>query len=164
MAATKATYSPKERERIIGHVLTELAGGRAVSRVLADDKGMPAAATFWNWYFADADLMEKVARARENGVEAIMDETLAIADQQEVGEIVTNDGEKTTTRKEDMLGHRKLRIETRHKYAQMIAPRKYGPKLDLTSGGERVALDETAIAARTAALLQKGLDRSDGSD
>jgi len=148
MAATSATYTDEQRGIIVAHVLTELAGGRAVSRILREDGGMPAAATFWNWYYADETLMEKVARARENGVEAIMDETLAIADEQEIGETVTEDGDKTTIKREDMLGHRKLRIDTRHKYAQMIAPRKYGPKLDLTSGGEKIGLTAEIEGAR----------------
>lgn len=165
MGATKATYTAKERDKIAAHVLAELAGGRAVSRILREDKGMPCRTTWWNWYFNDDVLMNKVARARENGADALMDETLDIADEQEMGEIVTDDGEKVTTRKEDMLGHRKLRIETRHKYAQMIAPRKYGPKLDLTSGGEKIQPDSTAVAARAAAMVKMALERDDaGSD
>lgn len=109
---------------------------------------MPAARTFWGWCYADDDLLQKVAHAREAGVEAIIDSTLDIADTQEEGEIVTEGPDGTTTKREDMLGHRKLRIETRIKYAQMIAPRKYGPKLDLTSGGERLGLAAEIEAAR----------------
>jgi hypothetical protein len=131
--AMPASYSPEARETIITHVLAELSGGRAVSRILREDDGMPDQATFWRWHFEDEELRGKVAHARENGVESVMDEALAIADTQEMGVIVTDDGEKTTTRKEDMLGHRKLRVETRFKYAQMIAPRKYGPRTLLGS-------------------------------
>jgi hypothetical protein len=141
------TYSEDEREAIVAHVLAELSGGRAVSRILRDDEGMPDQATFWRWHFADEDLRGKVARARENGVESVMDEALAIADTQEMGEIVTEepimvDGrplDGVTARKvktEDMLGHRKLRVETRFKYAQMIAPRKYGPRTLIGSDPE----------------------------
>jgi transposase-like protein len=138
------TYSDEERATIVSHVLAELSGGRAVSRILREDDGMPDQATFWRWHLDDEDLRGKVAQARANGVESVMDEALAIADVQEMGETITEepimvDGkplEGVTARKvktEDMLGHRKLRVETRFKYAQMIAPRKYGPRTLLGS-------------------------------
>lgn len=158
MAAAKLS-----REKAIAYILGEVAGGRSLVRVLREDKGVPGSSTFWRWHMEDENLRENLARARENGVEALMEEAREIADTQEIGEIVTVDGDKETVRKEDMLGHRKLRIETRLKYAQMIAPRKYGPKLDLTSGNEPIKMDDTAVAARAAALLKMGLDRA-GSD
>lgn len=141
------TYSDEQRAEIISHVLAELSGGRAVSRILREDEAMPDQATFWRWHFEDADLREKVARARENGVESVMDEALSIADVQEMGEVITEEPimvegrplEGVTARKvktEDMLGHRKLRVETRFKYAQMIAPRKYGPRTLIGSDPE----------------------------
>jgi hypothetical protein len=51
-------------------------------------------------------------------------------------------------RKEDMLGHRKLVVETYIKAAQMLKPKTYGPKLDLTSGGEKLGLSAELEAAR----------------
>lgn len=137
MAAPKTTTIPPERRaEIIKHVLQEVAGGRAVSRILREDAGMPCRSTWWNWYFSDQNLVDKVALARANGVESIVDEALDIADTPEIGKVETDDGEKVVVRTEDMLGHRKLRVETRLKYAQMIAPRKYGSKIDLTTGGD----------------------------
>jgi hypothetical protein len=47
-----------------------------------------------------------------------------------------------------MLGHRKLLIDTIIKQAQMLKPKTYGPKLDLTSGGEKIALSTELEAAR----------------
>ena len=152
-------YSAKDRARIIEHVLTELSGGRAVSRILREDDGMCPKSTFWNWCFVDEELMGKVARARENGVECVMDETLEIADDRSRDTLKAKDGSDIADT--EWISRSRLRVDTRHKYAQMIAPRKYGPKLDVTSGGEPVKLDDTAIAVRAAALIQKGLDRVD---
>lgn len=154
-APLSTTYSEEDRQRIISHVLAELSGGRAVSRILREDEGMPNKSTFWKWHFDDPDLQEKVARARENGVESVMDETIEIADD------ATNDWRKRNhgdDDDEDVLNHEhvsrsKLRIETRHKYAQMIAPRKYGQKLDLTSGGEKIKPPSSTLAIQAAALL-----------
>jgi hypothetical protein len=145
-AGRKPTYTEEDRERIVKHILAELSGGRAVSRILREDAGMPAASLFWQWHFTDETLQEKVARARENGVEAIMDETLEIADNTSNDTIRNEAGvDQANT---EWITRSRLRVDTRHKYAQMIAPRKYGPKLDLTSGGEKLGLTAELEAAR----------------
>ena len=165
-------YTPEQRSEMVAHILAEVSAGRAVSRVLREDAGMPSPRQFWTWHFGDDDLQQKLARARLNGVEAIMDEAKDIADTPLMGETVTferdpehqkdiDEGHKVTSlvgtpyegmivkaRREDMLGHRKLQVETRFKYAQMIAPRKYGPKIDVTSDGKAISLSAEVEAAR----------------
>jgi hypothetical protein len=168
------SYSDEERQRIIEHVLGECAAGRAVSRILAEDDGMPAASCFWGWHYKDEQLQENLARAREHGASVHLDEALTIADTPVEGETHTierikpadmdlndliDDGPQdlVKTTRADMLGHRKLQIETRIKVAQMIAPRKYGPKLDLTSGGEKLGIAEAIAAGRKRVIdAQKG--------
>jgi hypothetical protein len=135
-APISTTYTAEERERIVGHVLAELSGGRAVSRILREDEEMPDVATFWRWHFEDEGLREKVAHARENGVEALMDETISIADDSTRDWRKSKDDEDEREFAPDHVQRAKLRVDTRHKYAQMIAPRKYGTKVDLTTGGQ----------------------------
>jgi hypothetical protein len=146
----------EEKERVIAHILAELSAGRPVSRTCREDEGMPEPSTFWRWHFADEELRTKVADARANGIEAKMDEAQAIAEMPMMGEIVVNKHINvggvpvpvTEVRHEDMLGHRKLLVDTIHKQAQMLKPKTYGPKLDLTSGGEKLALSAELEAAR----------------
>jgi hypothetical protein len=170
---TTTSYSDKDRERIIAHVLTHVSAGRSVSEILGEDDGMPDQATFWRWHFEDwQELRGKLASARENGVEARMEEAVQVARTPMLGEIVTverdpelqqdiDEGQEPTkldgspyegmivkVRKEDMLGHRKLLVDTLIKSAQMLKPKTYGPKLDLTSGGERLTLASELDAAR----------------
>lgn len=158
-----------DRNAVLPHIFGEVASGRALDRVLNEDEGMPSPSTFWRWHMDDEDIRDNLARARENGVERLMGECIDIADTPQEGVRTTTDedGEVKEVR-EDMLGHRKLRIETRFKYAQMIAPRKYGPKIDVTSGGEKLQteVDEATRAVRLAALakqinLNRGADASD---
>lgn len=142
---------PWTKEEQIAYILGQVSSGRAIIRILRDDDNMPSPATFWRWHMDDADLRDKVARARENGVEALLDEAVEIANTPLMGEeetrtVGTNGAERRVVMKE-MLGHRRLQIETRVKYAQMIAPRKYGPKLDLTSDGEKLSSIADGIAA-----------------
>ena len=123
------------REDQLAHIFSEVASGRALTRVLDEDENMPGRATFWRWHMEDESIRDNLARARENGVEVHMEEALAIADQTMEGETVTVGPEGPITKREDMLGHRKLQIETRLKRAAMIKPRKYGPKVDLAHSG-----------------------------
>ena len=161
-APISTTYTAKEREVIINHVLAELSGGRAVSRILREDEGMPAASQFWRWHFESEDLQEKVARARLGGVEAIMDETIEIADDgtNDWVERTRDDGSTYDAFSAEHVQRSKLRVDTRYKYAQMIAPRKYGPKLDLTSGGEKLGLAAELDAARRRAA--EGVSGNEG--
>lgn len=131
-------YQPEEIEKMLDHILQELSKGRALSRILREDDGMPSPPTVIKWQEQDPDIAAKVVRAREIGIETLLDETLEIADTPQLGVRIVTDKDGTREHEEDMLGHRKLRIDTRQKYAQMIAPRKYGNKLDVTSGGEKL--------------------------
>lgn len=123
------------REEQLARIFAAVAEGRALSRVLREDAGLPSHSEFWRWHMEDEAIRDNLARARQNGVEALLDEALDIADNPMEGETVTCGPDGTTTKREDMLGHRKLQIETRIKRAQMMAPRKYGPKLDLEHSG-----------------------------
>lgn len=55
----------------------------------------------------------------------------------------------------------KLRIWARQWRAAKLAPKKYGDKIDVTSGNEPLAKDETAVAVRAAALVAQALQRGD---
>lgn len=162
MARPKSTsYSDEERAEIIAHVLVQVATGRFVSRVFREDKTtatgvkLPAHSTFWLWVFQDdnraADqsekLSDKLARAREYGIEALLDETVDIADETLFDTIKDESGSERPN--SEWISRSKLRIETRIKLAQMLKPKKYGAKLDLTSAGEKLDL-AAAVAAGNA--------------
>ncbi|ALJ15349.1 terminase small subunit-like protein [Sphingopyxis macrogoltabida] len=172
-AAPRAKRATKalDREKAIPVILAGVAAGKALDVVLKEDPTLPSPSTFWRWHMDDVKLRDNLARAREMGVEVHMDEALSIADTPMQGQIVTRkldkDGnEYDEVRTEDMLGHRKLMIETRIKRAQMIAPRKYGPKLDVTSDGERIEMESTDVAVRLASIFA-GIEKrraGDGDD
>lgn len=140
-------YSDEEKQRIIDHVLAEVACGRYVSRILAEDEEMPDQATFWRWHFADwNELRGKLADARACGVEVYIDDMLEIADDGTNDYALKpkkdeDDPDEFAFDKENVL-RSKLRVETRIKAAQMLKPKTYGPKLDLTSDGKALGLSD----------------------
>lgn len=172
MASRKDVYTDEQRDEIVAHVLVNVAAGRAVTTILKEDEGLCAETTFWRWYFNDDELREKLARARENGVEARLEQAVHMAMTPMMGEIVTyerdpelqkdiEDGQEPTSqggdpyegmickvKKEDMLGHRRLVVDTLIKSAQMLKPKTYGPRLDLTSDNKPIGVAAELEAAR----------------
>lgn len=121
-----------DRAKVLPKIYAEVAAGRSLSKVL-EDRGMPTKSTFWRWHMEDQDIRDNLAHARTNAVELHVGEMIEIADDRE---------------SDPDAASRKVRIYAREKFAQMIAPRKYGPKLDVTSGGERLGLPAEIEAAR----------------
>jgi hypothetical protein len=120
-------YNP-EIARIICEQLSE---GIPLRQICRDNEGFPAWRTVYDWMGRDDALSASIARARDIGYDAIAEECLQIADNIELGQkqVMTDEGSATTV--EDMLGHRKLRIETRLKLLAKFHPTKYGERLGL---------------------------------
>jgi hypothetical protein len=87
----------------------------------------------YDWMMKDPELSTAIARARDIGYDAMAEECLHIADTPMLGEEVTetegDDGIKVSVKKVDMLGHRKLQIETRLKLLAKFNPKRYGDKI-----------------------------------
>lgn len=162
------SYTEEQKQKIILYVLAELCMGTPLSKTLGPDREdwLCSERCFWNWYHeSDANepdgLVQKVTRARHVGVEARIERALQVAETPMIGEVVTvekaNADDKNETvvrvRREDMLGHRRLLIDTAIKAAQMLKPKTYSPKLDITSDGEAINAASLLEQARKRANL-----------
>jgi hypothetical protein len=143
-----------------------LAMGESLRTACARE-GMPGMTTVFRWLGASntepwaQDFREQYARAKEEAADAMAEEILYISDNTVEGEIVVTKPDKsgkmvTETRKEDMLGHRRLQVDTRKFLMAKMKPKRYGDKLDLTSGGDKIergmSLEEiNAVLARAEA-------------
>lgn len=127
-------------KRVADAIIEWIADGRPL-REFCRQEGRPAFRTVYDWLENDADFSARFTRAREIGADAIAQEALAIADTPVEGvrtEIGGKDGPKEV--REDMLGHRKLQVETRLKLLAKWFPQKYGDKTEHTINGP-VTLD-----------------------
>ena len=101
---------------------------------------MPKRSTVYDWLDRIDGLSGQFARAREAGCDAMAEEALIIANTPIIGRKKVfssgaEDGEDSmTVTEEDMLGHRKLQIETRLKLLACWNPKKYGTKVQM--GGD----------------------------
>lgn len=110
-----STYNP-ETARAICELLAEGTPLRQICRM----EGMPPWRTIYGWMARDEDLSAHIARAREVGYDNIAEQCLQIADTPEWGEEVTETTDEkgkviVSKKRVDLLGHRKLQVETRLK-------------------------------------------------
>lgn len=96
----------------------------------------------------EEDFSNRIAHAREVGYDALAEEALNIADTpvEGVRTETAEDGAVKKTR-EDMLGHRKLQIDTRLKLLAKWNPKKYGDRQEVHHSGS-VDLATTILDAR----------------
>ena len=93
---------------------------------------MPAWRTVYDWMWRNEALSTAIAHARDIGYDKMAEECLYIADNLHMGKkkVFTSgaddDEDSVTVTEEDMLGHRKLQIETRLKLLAKFNPKRYG--------------------------------------
>jgi len=101
-------------------------------RSICRDEAMPAWRTVYDWKEANEAFAARFAHAREVGFDAIASECLEIANTPLPGiETVEKGNGDVETKRGDMLGHRKLQIETRLKLLAKWSPKKYGERTTL---------------------------------
>jgi len=130
-------------EAIAREICQRIGDGETLQSICRDEH-MPEVRTVNSWTEPDNSRPKEVpttfgadfAHARARGFDAIAAETLEIADTPLEGvEYVTKGDGSTEERRADMLGHRKLRIETRLKLLAKWDPKRYGERLGLEHSG-----------------------------
>ena len=122
---------PSKYDPLIAQEMCELLSeGIPLREICRSDPKFPAWRTVYDWMKRDADLSTAIAHARDVGYDNLAEQCLSIADTPQYGLVETEDAEgKKSFRKEDMLGHRKLQIETRLKLLAKFNPKKYGDRV-----------------------------------
>lgn len=120
---------------MVDEIIARVSDGEPLAQVCRDD-GMPHRDTFYDWAASDEELSRRFARARELGFDMIAIEALRIADTTVEGVTtkITDKGIEET--REDMLGHRKLQVETRLKLLAKWDPKRYGDRQAIDHGGQ----------------------------
>lgn len=109
-----------------------------------------------SWVAQQGDLSDELRRAREVHAHELVAEAVEIADTPQVGVRTKTTEDGTETVEEDMLGHRKLQVDTRLKAARAFLPKVYGENVKHEISGV-VTLD-AVLAVMDAQLLA---DRAD---
>jgi hypothetical protein len=147
-------------EAMISAFLERIAEGKSVSDVcLMDD--MPTRTAIYEWMLKDQDFADKYARACESRADVLVDEIIAIADDD------SRDWEPIKNAEGTVIGVRvdgehvqrsRLRIDTRLKLLSKWDPKRYGEKttMDLNAVVEQ-RLPLPQLQAEIKRMLDKGV-------
>jgi hypothetical protein len=122
-------------DKIADAILERLAQGDSLVQI-CEDKQMPGLRTVMRWAAESDGFGTEYARAREAQAEVMDHKILSAADKA----------------KEDPQAAR-VQIEAYKWRAAKLAPKRYGEKIDVTSGGEKLPVDDVTRATRLAAIL-----------
>lgn len=117
-------------------IIEKLENGNSM-RTICEDQRLPDRRTIERWQNEDPEFAAAIARARETGfdrrAERAVDEAKAATDPQKG----------------------RLAFDAERWYLSKLAPRRYGDKLDVTSGNQPLhSLDDAALDARIAAKMK----------
>jgi len=103
------------------------------------------------------------ARAKEHGIDTLVEETLDIADDGSNDYMETEHGPALNS---ESIQRSKVRVETRRWLAERLAPRRYGLRqgLDVTSSDGALQMDDTARSARVAQLVALAAKRKEDDE
>jgi hypothetical protein len=123
-----------------------LAQGMSLRRA-CEQNNMPATITVFRWLSASNtapwadDFRVQYARAKEEAADAMAEDILDIADDgtNDYIEREGKDGSTYTVVNNEVIQRSRLRVDTRKWLMAKMKPKRYGDKLDLTSGGEKIS-------------------------
>lgn len=110
-------------------------------RKICKDNDMPELSTVIYWLQDSEEKKEFImqyARAREVQMELMGDDILEIADDGTNDLMIIENGAEIENK--EVTNRSKLRVETRKWIMSKLAPKKYGDKIDVTTGGEALNL------------------------
>lgn len=126
-------------------ILERLANGESMVQICASDE-MPGLRTVMRWAKDNDDFGTEYAQAREAQAEVMDDKILTAAD-----------GAKADPQAA------RVQIDAYKWRAAKLAPKRYGEKIDVTSGGDKIEPDEITRATRLAAIFSE-LDKRNAAD
>lgn len=114
-------------------ICSRITQGESV-RSICKDEEMPDAGTVYNWLLdtTKQEFFKQYHRARDCQAEVLFEEIIELADA--ALEDIVGDDKSDSAR----VQARKLQIDARHWHLSKLRPKKYGDKLDLTSGGDKL--------------------------
>jgi hypothetical protein len=137
-------FTDEQITNIKNEICLRISSGETL-RAICREEDKPTWVTIYRWLEADVAFKLHFAQARELGFDAIAEEALQIADTPIEGIKYENGPLGSKEVREDMLGHRKLQIETRLKLLAKWSPKKYGERVDHVSTDGSMSPNPTVI-------------------
>lgn len=112
-----------------------LSMGESLKRA-CEHEGMPTVKTVFNWFGRHEEFLQLYTRAKEEAADALAEEILDISDNTDNDILEDNEGRVIPN--SVRIQRDRLRVDTRKFLMAKMKPKRYGDKLDVTSGGEKL--------------------------
>lgn len=137
-------YSKEDKEDIFNTIFKTIEDGKSLRYALS--KIPLSTKTFYEWLEKDEEKVKLYARATEERAEAILDEMIDIVDNNTNDVNVLEDGKEVVNN--DVIQRSRLRYDARKWLVSKLNPKKYGDKIDMTTGGEKIQNAPSSISVR----------------
>jgi len=128
------TYS----QELATAICVELAMGKSM-RTVCSIEGMPAISSVFKWLREHEEFSEQYARAKEEAVDAMIEDMIDIADDGTNDYMTITKGNNTyNVENREVTNRSRLRVDTRKWIVSKLKPKKYGDKLDVTSKDKEI--------------------------
>jgi hypothetical protein len=111
---------------------------------------MPSSSTIFRWLLDETKktFWEQYEKARNIQAEHMFEQLLDIADDgtNDWMERETANGGTYTVLNNEAIGRSRLRVDTRKWYLSKVLPKKFGEKVDVTSGGKAIKGNTIVLA------------------
>jgi len=134
-------YSPEEKEQIFNTIFDLIESGKSLRYALLQTK--LSSSTFFIWIDEDTEKSKQYARVTELRAEALLDEMFDIVDETSNDTLITDKGNEVPNG--EWMQRSRLRYDARKWLVSKLNPKKYGDKLDMTSGGEKLQTPPSSI-------------------
>lgn len=143
----------KKSDKLLQEITERLSQGEPLAQICRDE-GMPAARTVREWQQNDEKVSAAIARAREEGFDAIAAECLDIADDSRndwMNRAADAGDEQALQFNGEHVQRSKLRVDTRLKLLAKWDPKRYGDRLAVDHGVQDNLADKLRAARERAA-------------
>lgn len=125
-------------QELADKVCEAIATSQQSLRTICEQENMPSVATILKWLREDKNgFVAQYARAKEEQVDLLVEDMIDISEHTHEDHTPFTGG--------NVIQRDKLRIETRKWLASKLKAKKYGDKLDITTGGEKIKTEPTVI-------------------
>jgi hypothetical protein len=136
-------------ENTFKKIISSIEDGNSLRATLKFE-GMPSSTTFYEWIDNDEQKALHYARACEKRADAIFEDIIDIADDASNDFTLADIGDGIQVEKfnSEHVQRSRLRVDARKWALSKMNPKKYGDKLDMTTGGDKIQSPPSSINVR----------------
>lgn len=131
------TYTEEEIEEKFDLIIKDISENGMPIRQALKGMNMPSSSTFFKWIAENEDMAKRYARACEVRADMIFEEILEISDKQSE-DVIGEDEYGNQIINHNIIQRNRLQVDARKWVLGKMNPKKYGDKVDVTTGGEKI--------------------------